>query len=704
MKYSSVNFVSYDDKKDFLDAYYRYAVYVKKLEVALSQYSKEDFANLQCKQEYGAFLNELTHYPWILDYATKEESSEFDNLLNGKTDTISKCHIGMRYLYAGNDGEDRDFIALPYNLDVHSDVLQVPSLLERYSIVYNGNDLLKDSSFVVDGRYLLKYNSDTDNGTLKDALNSNFNQKLTSFLYLTAVIDKYQDKMTSDQLVVESFASRFLAPMETVILNAMGYTAEVAQNIFKKHFPKNDYFKQAERASWIKSASNFRDYINIRHFLHHQNDSLYGYGNFAAKGESYKSTRSAWLQSYYKLCDNDLSGRLGAYGCVLDDFRGLAQNFCPNFLSRGKDESEMQFLSRVGGYCLNNPNQEVVLELNCSSHENALKMYQTIKGFSERIKIIDNPDEKLEDFVDDISDFSKMNVFLQSYQELDSYIRYYCLTHGENLVSRPALDFIAQKNVLCKMLVDRVDGYRALRNKVSHSYFSKDLAATLKKNQQDFKDTFDAVLTIIHENLPKTTKLANGLIRFTHHDGKIVDVDFNSKKIVQIKHPNDEKHKKVEEKNDTKVVKRDISTLADGTKIDYTTKRIVFADEAVFYFNSDDNYCLTIKNETTGRNVSILMNKGFKVKKYIMNNKEAHPSRGDVLAIQPYMITIDSWGRLNNYTYKDANGNKKIVKFNDYGVENIRLPNGDAINLKNDKPFVVTKQVKNILNKNKKLR
>ena len=45
--------------------------------------------------------------------------------------------------------------------------------------------------------------------------------------------------------------------------------------------------------------------------------------------------------------------------------------------------------------------------------------------------------------------------------------------------------------------------------------------------------------------------------------------------------------------------------------------------------------------------------------------------KGDVLAIQPYMITIDSWGRLNNYTYKDANGNKKIVKFNDYKLEMI---------------------------------
>ena len=112
-------------------------------------------------------------------------------------------------------------------------------------------------------------------------------------------------------------------------------------------------------------------------------------------------------------------------------------------------------------------------------------------------------------------------------------------------------------------------------------------------------------------------------------------------------------------------------------------------------------YCLTINNPKTGQKLNVLMDKKFKVKKYIVNGREMSVSRGDVRCdISLCVIRFDKNKYLDKITYKTDKQERKSISFNSASQSYIELTNGQKINCNFGTPEVLM-DYNNLSRKNK---
>lgn len=680
----------YNNVSDLLEVYCRYAEYVRRLENILHSFSKEVFALTKFKSEFGIDMAQCESFPWALRVADKDERQAFENFVGNKIEDNygNYCHVSLRYTDAGKG--NGEILGVPQHMKFQAEFLSLPGLFERYTAVYEPDTLLKNAQFIIDGRHCVFYRKDCGDITLDKAFQSqDFAEQFRSVLNITAVQDGYDDVIKHEAAIIaESYASGYLHPLETIILNTLGRMAETSRSVLRHLYQNRDGFASAEADGLIPSAERFGDYMNIRNLLHHQNDTLTRFGYFIHNDNAHDS-HEYFLTSYRKLCSGRLTDRAKAYVGVLDDLRPLVQRFHPNLLSREKNESNSKFIDRIKTFKNQQPEQTPIIELNYQyKNEKSQKLLKNLRKLFSDVRIIDNPEEVFDGLDEKLHAYDNLNFYQQTYQELEANMSFYCLTHGKNMVAMKAVNFLRENGIIDGQTVDKLKKFRELRNALSHQYFSSELTEKLQANMDDFIETTATVGKTIAEKTPESRWLKDAIFRFTHKDGKVVDVDFGHKKIVNIM------FSRYNEKNGSPAkvqpsLSRKISRLKDGTVLDYDTRKIVFADKSSLYLNSDEHYCLVLRNATTKSTAKLLLDKNMAVKQYIAGGKSVPVSRGDVLrAVSAYTVMIDAKGRLSKYSYSDSSNVRKTVEFSAAGEHNVKLTDGTVLSLKNGLPEI----------------
>jgi len=699
------DYINKEKANDLLVAYSRYVAYVRKLEEIIYTYSKDDLMSLNFVKEYSVDLGQLKtrSFPWNMAVATEKEKQLFEQISVSDFDeyNLPYAYIGVDYTFNDND-DKKSFISLPSVLQSHSDVVFLPDLYEHFIVAYKKDAKLKDTSFIIAGKYVINYNWDCGDISLEEAMSSvEFLERLKSMISLTASLDKYKEVFDNNaySIVAEGLASRYVRPIETVILNSLARTAELSRSVLINKFASKTVFRDAEQNNLISSADKFEDYINIRHLLHHQFDGLNGFGHFSyGKQSVVKDKRQKYLDSYTKLCGGKMFDRVRAYIDVIDDFRQLVQHFHPNLLARNKNESNSKFVKRIKDYKANNPLEDnLIIELNYSTkNDNNLKLMKTINKLFPEAKIIDTPKTGFDSLSKELDNYAVLTDFLKLSNDLDGYMSFACLSYGKNLVTKDAVKFLEEKHVINKETSEKLHMYRIIRNKLSHELFSAERADRLRVTMGDFLQTYNFLVDTINQTVPEGVQIQPGIFCFTHKDGLKVTINFDKRKILSVIDKDGQSCIPVQRDQERRLN----PYFNDGTYIDYKKQQIVFNENSVLRFNSDDNYCLTINNSKTGQTVNILMDKKFKVKKYILNGREIAVSKGDVRSdVSSYIIRFDKNKHLEKVIQKVSNNERKSLGFRDGNNSYITLTDGQKIDCRSGVPEVMV-NYKDIARKN----
>jgi len=680
-------------ESDLLIAYSRYVAYVRKLEEIVYHYSKADLMSLDFLREYGVEINQIkTHtFPWNINLTNDNEKQLFEQISVVDYDEYNLPYAFVGVDYTFEDKKDRkSFISLPSVLQSHSDVVLLPDLYEHFIVAYKNDAKLKDTSFIIDGQYKVDYNWDCGDIKLQDAVSSiEFLEKLKTVIALTASLDKYKETFDykAFSIISEGLASRYVKPLETVILNSLARVSEISRSVLQNKFSVKT-FKDAEKHNLITSAARFDDYINIRHLLHHQFDGLSGFGYFSyGKQTSLTDKRWRYLQSYAKICGGKMFDRVKAYIDSIDDFRPLVQRLYPNLLSRNKNESNSKFITRIKDYKNQNSNDRLIIELNYwSKDSNNLKLMKTVNKLFPEANIIDAPNTGFDTLSKELDDYALLTSFLKNTNDLEGYMSFACLSYGQNLLAKKATKFLEEKNVIDRKTSEKLQKYRIMRNKLSHELFTAKQAENLKSSLDDFLQTYTLVVDNIEKNIPEGVQTEVGIFRFTHGDGLVVDIDFDNRKILSIKDKDGNNLKpKIEEKE-----RRLNPYFSDGTYIDYKKQQVIFYDNSILNFKSDNLYCLTINNPHSRQTANILMDKKFKVKKYILNGREISVSKGDIRSdVSSYIIRFDKNKHLEKIIHKTSDNERKSLNFCDGNNSYIVLTDGKKIDCSTGTPDVM---------------
>ena len=688
-----------ENKGNLLAAYSRYSSYVRKIEAYVRERSKISLAGYKFYTEYGKFFDEMEQIPWKLSAASDEERKAFDDLLEGCAKNIPEaCYISVKYNF-DNPHTKGCFDSLPDGLQTGSDILMFPNLYEYYLAAFEKNAMLRDTPFIIDGRMKIKYNAELFGDgdlTVAEAFDSvDFCEKFKSMLYTATLLDKCKDENPRLDLIHnEAFASRFVQPLETIILNAMARNAEISRDIISDIYKSKKSIRKAEENGLIPSAQNLRNYLKIRHLIHHQCDSLGAYAGFTTSlSETRKNQRNEYLKIYQQLFDKDLFGRLDTYVEIMDDFRPLVQHFYPNFISRKKDESVSKFISRIKDYHRKNPDDNLILELNYDSkNSKSDQMMKNIKKLFPEASIIDNPEVKIETIFGEMENYSRLNTYLHTYQEMENLLGLYSLAHGVSVSTLDSVKLMVQKQDLDKSFYDKIVKIRAKRNKLSHNYFTSEMAEMFTSDTSELTDVYTKINSVVAK-LPKGTLVEGNIYKFTHPDGKVVNVDFAERKIIRtdiVQRLEKNKNKTLE----TDKTNANTLSLPDGTHINYDSRKMVFADKSILYFNSPQHFSLVINDNISGKNAKLLLDlDDFTVKKFIYKGRPIAFTPGDVLNHVPnYIVRTDRFGRLSSVIHKTQSGVKHTTQFNANKRPSICLPDGTVLDMFYGKPEVCGKQ------------
>ena len=243
----------------------------------------------------------------------------------------------------------------------------------------------------------------------------------------------------------------------------------------------------------------------------------------------------------------------------------------------------------------------------------------------------------------------------------------------------------------CKLIsaeeAERWSEYKQLRNDLSHGYLNEELKQRLEKLFPDFMGDAFTLSERVEAQSPVVSLLHDNIYRARHTNGKIVDIDYASKKIVNIEYPTPNITKNETKTEDKKkstptaptypsakkvyieeyangisigVNKTDITScrLPSGVMVDLVHKNMSYPDGSRLYFNSGEHNCLTLKG-----GIKLMTDKKMKVQNYINKGKSVTLSKNENLKFpNGHGISIDKKGNWEKEEFVGSKG--KVVKVN----------------------------------------
>ena len=666
--------------------------------------------------------------PWELGVANADEINNFKKFI--LTEDLDDNAQNLSFVSLTKTFPEEDELppmqSTPSNYGVYAQVNALPHNIERYVAAYKKDIKLKDTTFIIDGKYSLKYTGTAfRNALINEAFdNENFTKNFSCILNISTQFKediRYIEKSKFEQANVEGLTLELMSPYENVLLSTLSNLAEETDNILKSLLLKRDpvnYLSKAESQSLIPSAHQLQDLLNVRHLLHHQFETLDGYGRFInGQDNQNKSIRTRYLDSYQRLCSGTFVERISRYVATADNFKNLVSGFTPNLLIREPSESNNKFIQRIKEYRKEHANTPIFIETSYSYKEKKKQaLLNSINKLFDNVEIIDNiQSQNVDDFVKRILLYMERKKYIETFQILEHKMGEHHLFLGEKCPPAIGWNKLVKQQIITSKENEQWDKYKELRNELSHNYLSPELATQmLDLLPQMLKDAIE-LNDKIDSLKPTVVRTDKGTFLAKHSNGKIVEIDFEEKKIINIIEPNGKV--KTERKTYSPIGKyteeypNNMSISLEGTKINsiklphgfiinFRKSRLVFPDDAkLFMEGKDKNYFVT-------PNSKIILDKEFNIISYIEDGKRINISQYEkIKTSNAHLITTNSTGKLKtddiniagdktiviNFETKD---NKTIISFSDNTIweisdkENKLSHNGIVLSYKNRKSFV----------------
>ncbi len=631
-------------KKQLLDIYKEYVKSSRVFEHIFKKRGTRNIASYQLD-----FINneeDSQYFPWKISDCTSQEKEYYKDFTSGVIGTFNyDCphysFVSVETIHQKT--EERNTIhGAPTNYKLIGSNNLLPNFVERFILTFKEDEKFEDLKYIINGKYKATYVGIQEFDSAMDSLsNKSFVSNLSCLLGLVARLpdqnlsDLEQKQVTS--IGFETLASEFSIPYEQVMLGMQANLTEKTHKIIKDIYSKryiDSYMKKAQEDGLIRSASEFQDLINIRHLISHQLETLEGFGRFTnGEDNQNKSLRERYLASYNRIYDKTLIKRIDKYVELSDTYKLLVEGLIPNLFIRDSQESNNKFISRLKNYRKDNPNTQLIIEMNYP-HANDKKdaLQKNIKKLFPEAEIIDDLSNFKQDeaFLDRITAYNMRTIYLTTFQELEREISEYCLYNGMNCSPKEGWKIISQRKILTHKEDKRITEFKILRNELSHEVFDDELTQKLMTDFDDFKFHAEQLKSKIAALRPNNlAHVKDNIYKVIHKDGREFLIDIVEKKAIQDNTDTTQqtKNKHYTPKGDyTEEYENGCAVSLKGTKIqsirtpdgfilDINKKTLTLTDGCKIYFNGKD-----INSLSLGK-YKIITDKTYKIKNLMFEGK-----------------------------------------------------------------------------------
>jgi len=572
-------------------------------------------------------INKDEKTPWVVYRPTEEEKQAFEDFINHITSANKDfCYVSLNYTSPERVEENRSIMSAPEEFDLRLGDKQLPKRVERYVLAHRKDTLMKDAKFIIDGKYTLCYEGKYVDQTVAEAFSNDLFEK--KFYYILECAAQYStdiwnvDEFERKHIDIEVFASQETASLENAILDSLSLMAEESNKILKELFGKrvgSSYLEQAEKQGLLPSATHMQDYLNIRHLLHHQWDTLYSIGKFNENEvEKNASVRRRYLDSYAKLCDKTLKARIQSYVDAIQDFRPLVETLVPTLMIKYPQISNSKFIKDVKDWVKKHPDEVLHIETGYSNKDKKKTLIRQLQNISDKIKIVDKTDNTNFEKLDELMKcYYQRRLFIDIFQQVENRIGQHCLLLGKNFTPLRAWDYFKRKQLITPEEERQWMEYKKIRNELSHKYMDKELNQKVIELLPGISQAWEELDERLNQKMPIMEIVKDNIYRARHENGLVVDIDFAAKKVLNITNSSGKSRQPIyATKADIQKKRCYTESYANGTSItlqgtniiscclntgisiDVNKKHLHFEDGTRIYFDNPERlYMLTQSGE-----------------------------------------------------------------------------------------------------------
>ena len=692
-------------KNSLLAMYEDYLYFARGMERAMQVSNVVNMATWKLMQMYGSIKIE---FPWKIEYASRYESQYYEDFVKVKpVKTSHYAYMSLNYTDLNKESKLPKILYIPDGYDVSNIDMELPSPVERYSVAFPINQKLGDSVFIIDGRFRAVY-TQQKNADMSVAEAMIDDKTHTEFRILMNMVKHFDENPFSDEKayvrqMTNIIASEAILPYENMMLESLASFADKADETCKSLFggrSKDEYLKQAEKNGVISSAVVLQEYLDIRHLMRHQLDTLNSLGKFkpeaAAKN---KQLRERYLTSYRHLCDKPVVGRIKNYIAATDHMRPLIQALYPNYLVRENSESNTHFMSRIKAFIKENQQVTPMIEVNYPLLSDKRKgLMSNLAKVAPNARVIDNIDISSTKFAEMEKDYQVRAEFLRNYNALECQMMSYCfLAAGLDCSNNEAWEQMRRRKFISYADYENIwKPLRQLRNELSHNHFNMALRNHLNNVVEKYLKASEQLNERISKQMPQVVHIENGVYEAVQSNGKRIKIDFDKRQLGQKKvlnrPDNGINRTKLQKKVHTEEFANGIGISLAGTEvvscrlpnkftIDMRRQRIEYPDGAVFYMSGDNINVLQTENS------KIFTGKDFKVTKFLDHGERRQIRRNDSYIVDAHhQVATDGYGRISRMDFKKNTG--QGVRMNFMFVPDatqINFSDGTKLEIKNGK-------------------
>ncbi len=720
-------------RENLLAQYCDYISLVRNLENVVRRYKPAQLAAYQI----NSLFSKEDENPWSVDKTDREERAAYDSFVANEPPAPDThyCFVSLNRTSPRFAGEGPGIFSMPESFATYGVSHSLPARVERCVAAFRKEEKLKDAVFLVGGRWKMRYQNEHGDRLLSEAFEDEAVAKsYEAMMDLLTLLPEDKFEYEDRELLAvqtEAMASQLIAPFENVLLSSFAALSEESNEALKKILGKragSSFINRAESEGLIGSAAVLQDGMNIRHLMHHQWDTLDGMGKFnewaTVKNDS---LRRRFLDSYARLCDKPISERLNAYADAAAGFTPLISALNPDFLVRGKNESNNKFMTRLKEYRRTRPEAGMIIEMAYPYGSD--KKEALLKSISRQFpdaRVIDRSDMDIDGFLERIAEYIYRKNYLEVFQQIEYRMSQFCLFSGKNIQTNAAVPYLRSRRLMSGKEAEQWAEYRQLRNDLSHKYLDAALMKRLKQALPDFLKLAFAMDDRITAASPVVRHLHDNIYQAVHADGRVVEIDYENRRILGMKNLFDSSEKAVSpaEKSPTdkdknkkaarpapssRPAKKKISSrpyieeypngtgigvcgteitscrLPNGVLINLRAGKMAYPDGSKFYFGMETHNSLTVKG-----GVRLITDKDFKVQNYILNGKSVNIAKNESAKFpNSHGFALDKHGYLQSEEFLSGGGQVVKMSFQKGGeVPQIRFSDGTVLRLSPEKPVL----------------
>lgn len=658
-------------KKNLLGIYQDYMQLVRGLEYMAQVCGVNHMSGILMKELYG---KAAAHMPWHFSRVTDFEKQHYIDMVNAKPRGNSDyAYLNLFHTNTAMDSSLPYLTSIPDSYEMSSMDMSLPSPVERYLLAYPKDAKIGDVEILLDGKYNVTYTGSEKDIPIKNLFeNRVMHTELRLLMNMVDYFESHQQEFGRGlpAEIKNIWASEAMADFENLALEMLGSFADKTQEVCRQLYggrQGDDYWKRAEQAGFISSALAMQDYINLRHLMRHQFDSLDSLGSFGRRStEKNNAMRAKQLESYQRICGKSLIQRYKGYVAILDDLRKVISNTHPDYIVREQGLSNNKFVAKLKDLSKENPQKTLYIEVNYMLGSDKHKaIIRNIHKVVPNVQIVDEIDFNKPDFRSLEFDYMQRAQFFKLQNNLENHLMSYCLGQGKDCNRSEAWEYVSRGQLLTYDEKKKWLEYCKLRNDLSHNHFDIGLRRHLNEIMPQYLKDVCALDNKVFDYLPVWRMVDKDIFETSTKKGVKVRINYQTREIslngevrnnnpllpaVHAKtHADEYDNGMCISSAGTKVVS---CRLPNGIFIDLCKQRVIFPDQSKLYLNGQS---MNVFKTSDGK---VITDKDFHVTEYEDKGKMRRIHPNDTCVLGRHHISTDKNSRWQTLEYV-FEGNRK---------------------------------------------